>query len=307
MVNKIIQNKDNILLNIKRLRPNLNPALKRVATYILKNPVKMKLLKIKVLAKECKVSESTITRFVKEINLRSFQELKIALAELSSIDIKDVASKKNIVFDNISKKDTTQRIIDKIAFRNMEALQETMKFISPSEIEKAALAIKEANILIFYCVGWSTIAAENAKTRFYRVGKQSIIYNDPAQQLISGSLFDRNNVAIGISHTGATLPTVNAMKLAKKSGATTICITNFKTSPIVKYSDIKLFTSTTDLPLFEESVVPEESLVPIICQIFVVDILYTCFAVNQFDKSKEMLRKSIKDYKKGIKSVFSDV
>ena len=175
MVNKIIQNKDNILLNIKRLRPNLNPALKRVATYILKNPVKMKLLKIKVLAKECKVSESTITRFVKEINLRSFQELKIALAELSSIDIKDVASKKNIVFDNISKKDTTQRIIDKIAFRNMEALQETMKFISPSEIEKAALAIKEANILIFYCVGWSTIAAENAKTRFYRVGKQSII------------------------------------------------------------------------------------------------------------------------------------
>jgi len=297
----LMQDKNNVLLNIKRLVPSLNPALKRIATYILRNPQKVKLLKINVLAKKCKVSESTVTRFVKEAGLGSFQELKIVLAELSVTDIKETEDNADYVFDNISKLDTTQSIINKIVYRNIEAFQEAIKIISPSELEKAASAIQAANILVFYCIGWSKIAAENAKTRFFRVGKPCIIYNDPAQQLESAALFDKQNVAIGISNTGKTLPTVNAMKLAKKSGAKTICITNFETSPIVNYSDIKLFTSTMESPF------PEEAVVNVNCQILVLDLLFTCFAVKQFDQSKAMILKSSKYYKLGIESLYKEI
>jgi len=296
----MISNDNNILLKIRRLMPNLNPALKRIASYILEKPNDIKKQKISELAKKCDVSESTVTRFVRAINFKSFQELKISLAEMTSNDIEDATDMEKVVYDEIAQNDTVKDIINKIAFRNITALQDTIKVISTSEIEKAVLAIEKANILVFYCIGYAKIAAENAKMRFYKVGKQSIIYNDPAQQAISASLFHKDNVAIGISNSGRTSPTVNSLKMAKKNGATTICITNFDTSPIVKYSDIKLFTSTVDSAFFQESIVSR------ICQLLVIDILYASFAAKHFDRSLEMIGKSTKDYKKIMNLVFRD-
>jgi DNA-binding MurR/RpiR family transcriptional regulator len=290
--------RDNILVNIRRVMPSLKPALRRIAAYILEEPNKMKLQKIHEVAKECRVSGSTVTRFIRAINFASFHDFKIALAGMSSNELEDMEKTENEVYDDITKSETIGSIIHKIGLRNIEALQETLKIVSPSEIEKAVSAVERANILVFYCVGSSTIAAEHAKLRFYRVGKQSVIYNDPAQQAISASLFDKNNLAIGISNSGRTVPTVSSLKMAKESGATTICITNYDTSPIVKYSDIKLFVSSEVSTFFNESMVSR------MCQLLIIDILYASFAAKHFDESIQLIKKAVEDYKRKKTSFF---
>ena len=282
----MIPDSKTLLYNIKRKTPYLNPALQRIAVFISENPEKIKLLKIKKLASNCEVSEATVTRFVKEFNINTFQELKIILADVQSRDPSNSKKEMKFVYDDVTKGDSTNNVIEKITYRNIKALEDTKKIVDPAEIEKAVAAIDKSEIITIYCVGTSTIAAESAKMRFYRVGKECIVYNDPANQAVSSSLLGKKKVAIGISNSGKSAPTVNALKTARESGSNTICITSSDLSPINKYSDIKLYTDAGQPSFFQESLVSR------VAQILIIDILYACYALKHFKRSIKMVEDS---------------
>ena len=276
-----MEKKDVFLLRIRGLLPSLNPALRKIAEFILNNPHIIKSQRINELAHECDVSESTVTRFVKAVNLNSFQELKIIMAETTP-----EKEDEEFVYADVTKGDSIESIIDKIVFINSEALQDTKKVINIEEMERAISAIDTAERIDIYGAGGSSIAAENARMRFYRIGKRCLVYNDPNQQAVSASLLSPKDVAIGICNSGRTISTVNALKKAKESGATTICITNFDQTPITKFSDIKLFTSTQDSAFFQESMVSR------VAQILIIDILYAGLAIENFNSAVNMIEKS---------------
>jgi len=282
----MIPDSNTLLLNIQRQKNYLNPALRKIAAYVLENPEKIKLLKIKELASKCEVSEATVTRFVREFNINTFQELKIILATVPSSAPNDRNKEEKYIYDDVVKGDSVESLIEKIAFRNLETLKETKKIINSVEVEKAVTAIDKSDIVTIYCVGSSMVAAESAKMRFYRVGKECIVYNDPANQAVSSSLLRKNHVAIGISNSGQSAPTVNALRMAQKNGVTTICITSSNTSPITRFADIKLYTATRISSFFQESLVSR------VAQILIIDILYTCYALKHYNKSIRMVEKS---------------
>jgi RpiR family carbohydrate utilization transcriptional regulator len=273
---------DILLLKIRGLLPSLNPALKKIALYILNNPQEVKLLRIKELASRCGVAEATVTRFVKTIGLGTFQELKINIAEITT----EKRVVEELVYDDVTRNDSIKGIIEKIIAINSKALNDTKKLINIKEMERAIRAIKKAKHIDIYGAGGSYITAENARMRFYRIGKRCIIYNDPNQQAVSASLLTSEDLAMGISNSGRTISTVNALKKAKGSGATTICITNFDQSPITRHADIRLFTSTQDSAFFQESMVSR------IAQMIIIDVLYAGLAIKTFDDSITKIEKS---------------
>ncbi len=276
-----------LLLTIRGLLPSLNPALKKIGEYVLNNPSKIKLLRIKDLASECDVAEATVTRFVKAIGLGTFQELKIRIAEITT----DRNLSEEFVYDDVSKNDSLKSIIDKIVFTNIETLKNTKKIIDLTEMERAIEAIHRAEHVDIYGAGGSYITAENAAMRFYRIGKRCNIYNDPNQQAVSASLLTPRDVAIGICNSGKTKSTVTALEKAKASGAQTICITNFNRTPIIEHSDIVLFTSTQDSAFFQESMVSR------VAQIIIIDILYAGLAVRNFSTAVKMIEQSAESLK----------
>jgi DNA-binding MurR/RpiR family transcriptional regulator len=282
----MIPDRSTLLLTIKRKLPHLNPALQRIAAYITENPEKIKFLKIKELASECEVSEATVSRFVKELDIGTFQELKIILAEVPFKDLKNAQKEGKFIYDDVAKGDSIENVIEKITYRNIEALEDTKKIINSQEIEKAVSVIDKADIVTIYCVGTSRIAAESAKMRFYRVGKECIIYNDPANQAVSSSLQGKKDVAIGISNSGKSAPTVNALKMAKEKGSRTICITSSDKSPINRYADIRLYTVDNPSSFFQESLVSR------VAQILIIDILYASYALKHYNKSIKKLEES---------------
>jgi len=281
-----MNNDETLLLKIRSLIPSLNPALRRIADFILLEPARIKYLKIKDLAQVTDVSESTVMRFVHAIGLTSFQELKIIITEITTQQGIGDVKEEEYVYDDISKKDGITSIINKIVHRNINTLQDTKKLISSREVEQAVDAIRTARKIDIYGAGGSFIAAENARLRFYRIGKQCFASSDGNQQLVSASLLTREDVAIGISNSGRTKSTVIALKKAKQSGAKTICITNYDQSPITEYADIKLFSSTQDLAFFQESMTSR------VAQILIVDIIYAALAVKDFASSVKLIEKS---------------
>ena len=278
---------DTLFLKIKSLMPSLKPALKKIALYIIDNPNKIKHLKIKDLAELCGVSEATVTRFVKATGYKSYQALKINIVEIT----RDITHEKEFVYGDVSEGDTVEDIIKKIIYINCKALTDTKRIIKENDIINAISVLDSAKKIDIYCAGGSYVAAENARIRFYRIGKRCVIYNDPNQQAISASLLTQKDAAIGISNSGRTVSTVFALQRARECNAKTICITNHQNSPITDYADIKLFTAVHEPTFFQESMISR------LAQILIIDILYAGLAVKHFPESVRMIEKSTESLK----------
>jgi RpiR family carbohydrate utilization transcriptional regulator len=271
-----------LLLRIRGLLPSLNPALKKIAKYILDHHQDVKLMRIRELAGECGVAEATISRFVKTVGLGNFQELKINLAALTSES--DQVAK--MVYHEVKESDPISAILDKILSINNRALEDTRKILDFREVERAVAVIDKARHIDIYAAGGSYVAAEHARLRFYRIGKRCHTYCDPSQQSVSASLLAAGDLAVGITNSGRTLSTVSALKQARSSGAASICITSFDNTPITEHADIVLFTSTQDSAFFQESMVSR------LAQMLVVDALYAALAVKHFGTSVERIERS---------------
>lgn len=271
-----------LLLRIRGLLPSLNPALKKIAKYILEHPQEVKLMRIKELAGECGVAEATISRFVKTVGLGNFQELKINLAALPPEG--DRSAK--MVYEEVNESDPVSTILDKIFAINSRALEDTRRILDIHEIERAVAAFDHARHVDIYAAGGSYVAAEHARLRFYRIGKRCHTYSDPNQQSVSSSLLAAGDLAVGITNSGRTISTVSALKQARSGGAATMCITSFDNTPITEHSDIVLFTSTQDSAFFQESMVSR------LAQMLVIDALYAALAVRHFSTSVERIERS---------------
>ncbi len=165
-----------------------------------------------------------------------------------------------------------------------------MAGLSESEILKAVSAIEKADVIAFYAMGASLLCVENALLRFMRVGKKCLFFRDLGIRQISVSTLGKDSVAVGISNSGRTISTVDSLEHAKMQGATTICITSFPDSPIVRHSDIKLFTPT--VTGIGGSADYDESMVSKIAQLQVIDVLYSLYAVRNFGSAIEGLAKT---------------
>jgi RpiR family transcriptional regulator, carbohydrate utilization regulator len=284
-------NKQGIVARIRWKSAYMNPALRRIANRVLKAPEEIKSISIKDLAVQCEVSESTVTRFVREIEVPSFQHFKILIAEeLSQGNGGPVPITDRHVYEDITDEDDTASVLSKIAARYTVTVAETSAGLSAQELERAVIAIEEADVLGFFAMGASLLCVENALLRFMRVGKRCLFYRDLGIRQISTSTMGPKSLAIGISNSGRTISTVDSLREAKAAGSTTLAITSFPDSPIIRHADICLFTPTVTGVVGPAEY--HESMVSKIAQLQVIDILYSLYAVRNFGRAIEGLERT---------------
>lgn len=278
-----------VLNTIRRTQAHLNPALQRIAAYVLKNPETVKTQSINELAEACAVSESTITRFVRAIDVPSYQQLKIAIAEaLSSQPKNAAAAREAFVYDDIAATDTSEQIVKKIVYRNVSTIEDTAARLDLALLDRAARAIDQCDLLAFFAMGSSTLAAENAVMRFMRVGKRCVFFKDQGVQQISAATLGRHSVAIALSNSGRTVAIVDSLRRARQAGATTIAVTSFADSPLTQVADLVLLTTANDASSGEAAY--HESMLAKIAQLLVIDVLYSRYAVKHIEQSIRKLK-----------------
>ncbi|WP_417837724.1 MurR/RpiR family transcriptional regulator [Thalassospira tepidiphila] len=280
-----------VLSRIRYMSAYLNPALRRISDRVLKAPEEIKSISIKDLAAQCDVSESTVTRFVREIEVASFQQFKILIAEeLSQASNSGHEPIDQHVYEDIGKNDDASAVITKISSRYSITVQDTKNGLNAEQFDAAVEAIETAESLSFFAMGSSMICVENALMRFMRVGKPCHFFRDIGVRQISTATLGPQKLAIGVSNSGRTISTVDALKAAKDQGATTLCITSFPDSPLASVADIKLYTPTVTGPTGGAGY--HESMVSKIAQLQVVDILYSIYAVRNFGAAMEGLERT---------------
>ncbi|MFK4998477.1 SIS domain-containing protein [Bacillus sp. N9] len=104
--------------------------------------------------------------------------------------------------------------------------------------------------------------AADARNKFLRIGIVAEMFTDSHMQAMSATTLTDQDLAIGISVSGSTKDTVDALNIARENGAKIVSITQFTRSPITKISDIVLLTGGRKPPCKEDPVSKDS---PIIC------------------------------------------
>ena len=93
-------------------------------------------------------------------------------------------------------------------------------------------------------------------------------------------------MAVGISHTGVTRDTIDALTEARRHGATTVALTNFPRSPITRVADHVLTTAA------RETTFRSGAMASRLAQLTVVDCVFVGLAQRSYPDTHSALERT---------------
>lgn len=238
--------KNNITTLIESGYANLRKSEKQAADYILEHLEQIPDLPIDRLAKEAQVSQPTVLRMLKALGYKGYRDFRYRLvAELakSGKRSEDAGQPPLMYGYTLDKKTGLEEIPVNITMTTERMLEETLKNFPGKTYKRVVEALRNARIIDIYSVENSEVVAVDLLTKLLYLGLPCRHFTDCyLQQIAAGQLTERD-VAVGISYSGESKDTVDAVRAAKRSGACTVAVTNFKDSTIAKYADILICTS----------------------------------------------------------------
>ena len=256
----------NVYAAIQSQYSTLSKVGKRIADYILADPVHITSISIQQMAAELDIAESSIIRFCKIVGCAGFSEVKLLLAKYSPKSVRTI-------FEDLSETDSISTISENVFSRNIDTLERALQLLDFEKIEQAVGVLNRAENILILGVGASGTIAEDFYIRLMRIGIRAVSLTDSHLMQIQASQCGPDTAVIAISHTGKTCEIVSAGRTAKECGAQTIGITGYPDTPRKEVSDICL-----------ELYSPEQLFVsPRVAQFSLIDTLYVSLAIRRKD------------------------
>ncbi len=232
-----------LLTKLRASLDGLSPVLQRVAQYVLDNPDAVIYHSVTELAEATRSSEGSIIRFCQDLGFSGFQELKLTLAV--ELDPPGRSRRPRPDPGNPGR----AGLMAHLAAQAAAAAHETANLYESEATAEVAARLGEAERVDIYGVGASGVVAQYYAYKLLRLGLTAQAFSDMHLGSMSASNLSARAVAIGVSSSGSTLDTLQALKAAKEAGAFTVAVTNRLKSPLAKVADRSLFASPPESPL----------------------------------------------------------
>lgn len=213
---------------------------KKIGDYIVRNPKKVVDMTVGELAKECGVSEASVSRFCKRIELKGFHHLKISLAR-ELVDAKDDGE----ISGHISV-DDMEGSLRGILSNKMEELRQTVAMIDREKLKKILDVINNADTVLMAAVGNTIPVAMDGAYKLNQIGIRAM--STPIWETELGysyNLTDKD-IVVAISNSGESTGVIQILEAAKSSGAVAISITNNARSSVAELSTYHITTATRE-------------------------------------------------------------
>nr|WP_244210718.1 MurR/RpiR family transcriptional regulator [Amycolatopsis kentuckyensis] len=283
------------LVRIRSLLPGLARAEQRVAKVVLEDPASVARRSITEVALAANTSETTVTRFCKAVGVGGYPQLRIALAADTA---RTEARTTRNLGGEIGPEDDLAAVIGKVSFADARAVEETADQLEVATLERVIEVVANAGRVDVYGVGASAFVAADLQQKLHRIGRVCFAWSDTHIMLTSAAVLSPGDVAIGVSHTGATTDTVEALRVAREHGAVTIAVTNFPRSPITEVADHVLTTAARETTFRSGATASR------IAQLTVIDCLFIGVAQRHMDASVSALdatRDAVGSHRLGVR------
>lgn len=269
MENPILKLKDNI--------SQLTETQRRVADYILKNPVDVAFLTVDQLALAVKTSTTTIMRLTFSLGYSGYAEFQKGLQEL----LRNNAAPQIRLETNLKGLDESDLWM-RCAESQFNNIQSTVEMISTESLNKALEMIVSADRIFCTSVRSGLPVAQHLCFGLNRLlGNCELIVSDLSDWVDKGITLTSKDLVIATSFPRYARRTVEFVTAAKNNDAKVISITDSYSSPLVKYSDLVLTCSSSSIAFHNSP----------IASLFVADYLVSAIAINYPEKTKDRLDK----------------
>ena len=276
---------NNPISKIKEHREALRKSERKVADFILENPVAVINMRIVDVASNAEVSEPTVLRFCRALDFEGFQAFKLQLAQ-------HMGTNPSYTQFSVDDKDTVADLSDKVFDSTIGSLLTVRDELDPLVLEKAINFISNANRVEFYGFGASGSVASDAQHKFFRLQLSTAAYTDPHIQHMSAISLGQRDVVVAISQSGRTKALIQSVKLAMEAGATVIGLAPQDT-PLSKLCSISIYVNMEeDLHVFT----PVSSR---IAHLLVIDVL----AMGVARYRKPLLKEHLKRINKSLRAL----
>ena len=270
-----------MLDRISALLPSLTPSERRVGEVLLADPERGARSTIGELARRASTSEATVLRFCRSLEIGRYPQLRVALARATAPGAGAAAAGR--IAPEIEPQDDLATLVAKVSAADARAIDSTIANLDLAELETVVEAVSSASRIDIYGVAASAFVALDLQQKLYRIGLTAYAWSDPHMALPSAANLTGRDVAIGISHSGTTIDTLDALVEARRAGARTVAITNDPRSPIARAAGCVLRTSVSETALRSGAMVSR------IAALTVVDCLFLAVAQRNYDRTLEAL------------------
>jgi len=234
------------------------------------------------LAQACGTSETTVIRFCRAIGFTGYPELRLTLA--TEAGRAQSASGGRVVGSDIGPDDTLEDVVEKVTFADARAVEETAAQLDLRTLARVIDMVVAARRVDVYGVGASAFVALDFQQKLHRIGLTSYAWSDAHIMLTSAAVLQPGDVAVGISHSGTTVETLDALAVAAGRGATTVALTNFPKSPIAEMADLVLTTAARETTFRSGATASR------LAQLTVIDCVFVGVARQTYEPTKEALQ-----------------
>lgn len=251
----------------------------KVADYVKDHLTEISSMTIGDLAQRCSVSKPTVVRFCRSLGCEGFRDFKLRLAQ-------NVAVSAQYLYRNTGDENSdADTAIDQVLGALFATLDVMRGQIDTEKLEEARDACLDRRQILFSGIGGgSSLVAQEASNRFFRLGIPSFFVNDSYVLQMRAAALGPEDVLFLVSASGEADAIVGAAEVANGYGATTISITK----PNTRLSDLSKIALLTELPEDSDIYKPTASRY---AHLAIVDALAMTVAQEMTDETKENLRR----------------
>ncbi|MGN8116613.1 MurR/RpiR family transcriptional regulator [Labrys sp. 22185] len=252
--------------------PALSESERRVALWILDHVDLAIRQSMSAIAQTVEVSDTTVLRMCRTAGFAGFTDLKLAL-------VRDTGER------SAARPDESAAGVDgdlgwakRVFNANIQAISDTLSMLDQGDFARALDLVAGARHILIGGIGGSGIVAQALYQRCFRLGLRCDAPVDSQLQLMHASLLGPGDLAVAISYSGITNDPVLLLQEARAQGASTLCITGNRRSPLARLADVVLVSVSHELR--------SEPMAAQIAQLTLVDALYAALVARSPDTAQ---------------------
>ena len=214
---------------------------KKIGTYIIQHTAEVVDMTVGELAQACGVSDASVSRFCKKIDMKGFHHLKITLAK----EISERGKEEEEVSNHISVNDIGQSLKNILANKVTEITQ-TVSMMDIKQLHEILDKLNTAKTVQFFAVGNTIPVAIDGAFKLNQIGIPAVSGTIWETQIGYTYNMTADDIVIAISNSGESTAVLRALEAARSAGATTISITNSEKSSAAQLSDYHITTATRE-------------------------------------------------------------
>ena len=222
----------NLIFRIQDNVDSMSRTSRKIGAYITENPDALVQFTISQLANKIGVSTSSITRFCQSLGYSGYPQFKFYATQQSN----------QIILDNqdIDENDSLSAIKQKLLNHYTKNIEKAIQALTPQAMNQIITLVRKAQRIYFFSHGGSSASALIGQILFMQIGIPAFSFTELSMASMAASQMQRGDIAIGISSSGNAKTAVDALRIARSNGATTVGITGFSNTHLAYYSDLLL-------------------------------------------------------------------